>query len=303
MTNTNRYLFTNARDFRDNAELQLFAEQHPMLSVLLEQKAGGKFGYSGDCVAGNTQHYAQQLQQTLRVYHNCPVSLDFVERYLRLKFARDFAERAELIAAAGRATLLINNALFAHDEELLKPSKLVCGMLYSSMPLEQRSTAQLYKFLAGVRSVLLRAAALPGGFRLHSSITEREAKLACVDPALMPERIDNAHGDAFRDAWCFATLTFRSRLLQRAAQLATLDAATVEPARPVCVPAADRAVAPRVAGDLLVGDRFRFINDMTKYAGICELVSIAPCSYRRVVHGVGRHEWVQVDTRAQIVKL
>ena len=60
---------------------------------------------------------------------------------------------------------------------------------------------------------------------------------------------------------------------------------------------------PRVAGDLLVGDRFRFINDMTKYAVICELVSIAPCSYRRVVRGVGRHEWVQVDTRAQIVKL
>jgi len=69
------------------------------------------------------------------------------------------------------------------------------------------------------------------------------------------------------------------------------------------IPAADRAVSPRVAGDLLVGDRFRFINDMTKYAGVCELVRIAPCTYRRVVHGVGRHEWIQVDTRAQIIEL
>lgn len=220
MTNT-RYTFTNARDFRDNAELQLFARMiGPELFNLLEQTAGGKFGYSGDVVAENTPNYTHQLRQTLRFAHGTVVDDDLAERYLRLKFARDFAERAELVAAAVRATLLINNALSDHDEELLKPSKLVCSILNSNKLTEARSSAQLRKFLAGVRAVLLRAAALPGGFRLHSTITEREAKLACVDPALMPERIDNTHGDAFRDAWCFVTLTFRPKLLQHAATAA-----------------------------------------------------------------------------------
>lgn len=220
MTNI-RYTFTSNRDFRDNAELQLFADTFPELFNTLEQHCGGKYGYRGDAVAENLQHFVERVQCYLRSYTGHNYADSTVERYLRHKHARDFAERAELIAACHRATLLVNNALYAHGEEPLKLPKLVCDFLNSNKLTEQRSTAQLLKYLAGVRNVLLRAYELDGGFRLHSTICEHAASLACVKPELVPTRLQQGelHGSHIKlvSTWCWSTLTFAPKQLRRAA--------------------------------------------------------------------------------------
>jgi hypothetical protein len=261
MTNSHRYIFTNARrraDFNlDNAsdDLQTIARDFPTLFELLEKHCAT---YSGDVVAesvmvaeatsgaapvllaGDQGHVVCRTHSALWHCENERLPYGLIKRYLRAKFARDFAERAELIAAAGRATLLINDAIFGHGEEPLKLPKHVCDMLNSGKLTEQRSTAQLYKFLAGVRNALQRAVALPGGFRCVASV-KHAASVAGVDPELLPKRILNSVGiDPIADAWCFETLTFRTRQLQRAV------AAAGRPA-----PAAAAAAAPEsdAAGD------------------------------------------------------
>ena len=297
MTNSHRYIFTNARrraDFNlDNAsdDLQILARDVPKLFELLEKHCSS---YSGDFVAesvmvaeatpgaahsqaaGDQGPVVCRTRSMLRTYENCSVSFDFIKRYLRAKFARDFAERAELIAAAGRAALLINDAIFDHGEEPLKLPKHVCNVLNSNKLTEQRSTAQLYKFLAGVRNALQRAAALPGGLRLHSAIVEHAAGVACVDPALMPERIVGASCDLIAGAWCFETLTFRTRLLQRAAAAAAAAAPESDAAAPesdaagdAAAPESDAAGEPQACnldGSKLTGENVQAYLDQLQTA-------------------------------------
>ncbi len=219
MTNV-RYTFTNRRDF-DSAELQLFADTFPELFETLEQRCGGKYGYRGDAVAEDVQQFVEREQQYLRSYTGHNYADSTIERYLRLKFVRDFAERAELIAGCHRATLLVNDAIYDHGEEPLKLPKLVCDFINSNKLTEQRSTAQLLKYLAGVRNVLLRAYELDGGFRLHSSICEHAASVACVKPELVPTRLQQGKDTNWHiklvSAWCWSTLTFAPKQLQRAA--------------------------------------------------------------------------------------
>jgi len=246
MANSHRYIFTNARrraDFNlDNAsdDLQTIARNFPTLFELLEKHCAT---YSGDVVAESVMvaeatpgaahshaaadqgHAVCRTHSALWHCENERLPYGLIKRYLRAKFARDFAERAELIAAAGRATLLINDAIFDHGEEPLKLPKHVCDMLNSNKLTEQRSTAQLYKFLAGVRNALQRAAPLTGGFRLHSTVVEHAASVAGVDRRALPSRIfpDNCV-NSLADAWCYETLTFRTRQLQRAYKAAVAEA-------------------------------------------------------------------------------